>query len=248
MGHIFSRETGVSEIASENRDADDEITDASVNNTNSEEFSDHLTPSNGNSASNENAEQSGVVEEPSQEENLASNENTEQSGVMEEPSQEENLASNENTEQSGVVGEPSQEENLASNENTEQSASGSVKNQQELAGRDEGLVSDATTESSAVKPGDFKGFKTKNEDTIMNILKKQPGESIKDYGDRLDKSLKPLTLALGVLSSGVGLTSMVMSVENHEESEKKDDTSSSSENSGSDTLPYISKAPDLNQV
>ncbi|MBS0960411.1 hypothetical protein [Acetobacter thailandicus] len=227
MGHIFSRETGVSEIASENRDADDEITDASVNNTNSEEFSDHLTPSNGNSASNENAEQSGVVEEPSQEENLASNENTEQSGV---------------------VGEPSQEENLASNENTEQSASGSVKNQQELAGRDEGLVSDATTESSAVKPGDFKGFKTKNEDTIMNILKKQPGESIKDYGDRLDKSLKPLTLALGVLSSGVGLTSMVMSVENHEESEKKDDTSSSSENSGSDTLPYISKAPDLNQV
>ena len=166
MGHIFSRETGVSEIASENRDADDEITDASVNNTNSEEFSDHLTPSNGNSASNENAEQSGVVEEPSQEENLASNENTEQSGVMEEPSQEENLASNENTEQSGVVGEPSQEENLASNENTEQSASGSVKNQQELAGRDEGLVSDATTESSAVKPGDFKGFKTKNEDTI----------------------------------------------------------------------------------
>lgn len=185
MGHIFSRETGVSEIASENRDADDEITDASVNNTNSEEFSDHLTPSNGNSASNEN---------------------------------------------------------------TEQSASGSVKNQQELAGRDEGLVSDATTESSAVKPGDFKGFKTKNEDTIMNILKKQPGESIKDYGDRLDKSLKPLTLALGVLSSGVGLTSMVMSVENHEESEKKDDTSSSSENSGSDTLPYISKAPDLNQV
>ncbi|MBS0979499.1 hypothetical protein [Acetobacter thailandicus] len=206
MGHIFSRETGVSEIASENRDADDEITDASVNNTNSEEFSNHLTPSNGNSASNENAEQSGVVEEPSQ------------------------------------------EENLASNENTEQSASGSVKNQQELAGRDEGLVSDATTESSAVKPGDFKGFKTKNEDTIMNILKKQPGESIKDYGDRLDKSLKPLTLALGVLSSGVGLTSMVMSVENHEESEKKDDTSSSSENSGSDTLPYISKAPDLNQV
>lgn len=206
MGHIFSRETGVSEIASENRDADDEITDASVNNTNSEEFSNHFTPSNGNSASNENAEQSGVVEEPSQ------------------------------------------EENLASNENTEQSASGSVKNQQELAGRDEGLVSDATTESSAVKPGDFKGFKTKNEDTIMNILKKQPGESIKDYGDRLDKSLKPLTLALGVLSSGVGLTSMVMSVENHEESEKKDDTSSSSENSGSDTLPYISKAPDLNQV
>ncbi|MBS0986038.1 hypothetical protein [Acetobacter thailandicus] len=227
MGHIFSRETGVSEIASENRDADDEITDASVNNTNSEEFSNHFTPSNGNSASNENAEQSGVVEEPSQEENLASNENTEQSGVVE---------------------EPSQEENLASNENTEQSASGSVKNQQELAGRDEGLVSDATTESSAVKPGDFKGFKTKNEDTIMNILKKQPGESIKDYGDRLDKSLKPLTLALGVLSSGVGLTSMVMSVENHEESEKKDDTSSSSENSGSDTLPYISKAPDLNQV
>ena len=206
MGHIFSRETGVSEIASENRDADDEITDASVNNTNSEEFSNHLTPSNGHSASNENAEQSGVVEEPSQ------------------------------------------EENLASNENTEQSASGSVKNQQELAGRDEGLVSDATTESSAVKPGDFKGFKTKNEDTIMNILKKQTGESIKDYGDRLDKSLKPLTLALGVLSSGVGLTSMVMSVENHEESEKKDDTSSSSENSGSDTLPYISKAPDLNQV
>ena len=206
MGHIFSRETGVSEIASENRNVDDEITDASVNNTNSEEFSNHLTPSNGNSASNENAEQSGVVEEPSQ------------------------------------------EENLASNENTEQSASGSVKNQQELAGRDEGLVSDATTESSAVKPGDFKGFKTKNEDTIINILKKQPGESIKDYGDRLDKSLKPLTLALGVLSSGVGLTSMVMSVENHEESEKKDDTSSSSENSGSDTLPYISKAPDLNQV
>lgn len=206
MGHIFSRETGVSEIASENRNVDDEITDASVNNTNSEEFSNHLTPSNGNSASNENAEQSGVVEEPSQ------------------------------------------EENLASNENTEQSASGAVKNQQELAGRDEGLVSDATTESSAVKPGDFKGFKTKNEDTIMNILKKQPGESIKDYGDRLDKSLKPLTLALGVLSSGVGLTSMVMSVENHEESEKKDDTSSSSENSGSDTLPYISKAPDLNQV
>ncbi|OUI88140.1 hypothetical protein HK11_07575 [Acetobacter sp. DmW_043] len=206
MGHIFSRETGVSEIASENRDADDEITDASVNNTNSEEFSNHFTPSNGNSASNENAEQSGVVEEPSQ------------------------------------------EENLASNENTEQSASGSVKNQQELAGRDEGLVSDATTESSAVKPGNFKGFKTKNEDTIINILKKQPGESIKDYGDRLDKSLKPLTLALGVLSSGVGLTSMVMSVENHEESEKKDDTSSSSENSGSDTLPYISKAPDLNQV
>ena len=206
MGHIFSRETGVSEIASENRNADDEITDASVNNTNSEEFSNHLTPSNGNSASNENAEQSGVVEEPSQ------------------------------------------EENLASNENTEQSASGAVKNQQELAGRDEGLVSDATTESSAVKPGDFKGFKTKNEDTIMNILKKQTGESIKDYGDRLDKSLKPLTLALGVLSSGVGLTSMVMSVENHEESEKKDDTSSSSENSGSDTLPYISKAPDLNQV
>lgn len=206
MGHIFSRETGVSEIASENRNVDDEITDASVNNTNSEEFSNHLTPSNGNSASNENAEQSGVVEEPSQ------------------------------------------EENLASNENTEQSASGAVKNQQELAGRDEGLVSDATTESSAVKPGDFKGFKTKNEDTIMNILKKQTGESIKDYGDRLDKSLKPLTLALGVLSSGVGLTSMVMSVENHEESEKKDDTSSSSENSGSDTLPYISKAPDLNQV
>ncbi|MCX2563073.1 hypothetical protein [Acetobacter thailandicus] len=206
MVRISSRETGASEIASENRDADNEITDASVNNKNSEEFSDHLTPSNGNSASNENAEQSGVVEEPSQ------------------------------------------EENLASNENTEQSASGSVKNQQELAGRDEGLVSDATTESSAVKPGDFKGFKTKNEDKIMNILKKQPGESIKDYGDRLDKSLKPLTLALGVLSSGVGLTSMVMSVENHEESEKKDDTSSSSENSDSDTLPYISKAPDLNQV
>ncbi|MBO1360451.1 hypothetical protein J2D73_11695 [Acetobacter sacchari] len=73
----------------------------------------------------------------------------------------------------------------------------------------------------------------KDNNNLLGIFKKHNGESLMDFGDRFDKSLKPLTVSTALLSQLTALANFGMSADSFSEKQN----SSSSESGAPDANP-----------
>jgi hypothetical protein len=82
--------------------------------------------------------------------------------------------------------------------------------------------------SQAEETGSTSGAKSSLSSDISGIFHRKDGETLAQYGDRFDKSLKPLTVPLGALQQLTGMAGVGITAANYALAESHDSTSGQS--------------------